>query len=66
MNSDDADEAGVKMISVVVADKSAPVKVADVAEPEVDNDHDTSVEDDTAQESQLSTMLPVTVVAPII
>lgn len=50
------------------ADKLDPVNVADVPEiengdaPDSDNDHDTRVDEVTLQESQLSTMSPVTAV----
>ena len=52
----------VKMISEGVADKFVPTMVADVPDPDVDNDHDTRVDEVTLHESQLSTMSPVTVV----
>jgi hypothetical protein len=67
-NVEDAEVVGVKVMLVGDADKLDPVNVADVPEiengdaPDSDNDHDTRVDEVTLQESQLSTMSPVTAV----
>lgn len=55
------DAVGVKVMLEGDADKSDPVNVADVPDPD-NNDHDTRVNEVTLQESQLSKMSPVTVV----
>jgi hypothetical protein len=59
------DAVGVKVMLEGDADKSDPVNVADVPDPDNDNDHDTRVSEVTLQESQMSTMSPVTPLAPI-
>jgi hypothetical protein len=56
----DVDAVGTKVMLVGDADKSDPVKVADVPD-KPDNDHDTRLADVTLHASQLSTMSPVTV-----
>jgi hypothetical protein len=66
MNIEDVGRLGVKVMLEGDAVKLDPSKVAVVPDPDDDNVHDRRVDDVTSQESQLSTMSPVTVVALIV